>query len=127
MPELVGAKFELQAVVVRHAGICAIPKDAFVAINAANGLRYCCLAGGAWRFTGRNEIWERRGKASDIGICVDGLIESGAMIADVPRLKDNSATDFTLDSQGPLVGLLRFKVRWNTGFIENTRVEYAGS
>ncbi len=54
MPELAGAKLKLHAVVVRHAGIGAIPEDAFVAIDAADSLRHCCLAGRTWRFTGRN-------------------------------------------------------------------------
>src|SRR6266704_417198 len=126
MPELIRPKLKLQAVVVGDSGIRAVPEDAFVAVNASDGLRYDRLAGRTWRFTGRDEIRKCRGKTGDFRIRVDGLVEPRAMIADVPRLEHGPAYDFALDSQSPLVRPLRFKVGRNTGFVEGAWVENAG-
>src|SRR5260370_27254426 len=125
MPELVGAKLKLQAVVVRDASIRALPDDAFVAMDASDRLRYCCLAGRAWRFPGWDKVRKCRGKTRDFRIGIDGLIEPRAMIAHVPRLENSPTNDFALDAQRPLVRLLRFKVGRNTGFIEDAWGENA--
>src|ERR1700675_777519 len=127
MPELIRPKLKLHTVVVGDAGIRPVPENAFVAVDASDGLRHHRLAGRTWCFTRRDEIRKRRGKTGDFRIRVDGLVEPRAMIADVPRLEHGTGNDLALNSQSPFVRPLRFKVRWNTGFVEGAWVENAGS
>src|ERR1700730_15441180 len=127
MPELIRPKLKLHAVVVGDAGIRAVPENAFVAVDASDGLRHHRLAGRTWCFTSGDETRKRRGKTGDFRIRVDGLVEPRAMIADVPRLEHGTGNDLALNSKSPLVRHLRFKVRWNAGFVEGAWVENAGS
>src|SRR5437660_2339717 len=129
LEEVVGAEFQLQAVVIGVAGVGAGAHNAVAAIHAADvcsGAGAYLLGGRARSKPGRNHVRERSFQISNEGIRIDALEEVISLVAYVAGFNSCVLGDLTLNAQRVALDAVMLEVGGRDGLVKGARISRAG-